>query len=295
MLKIAGIKGMPALVPANGEYFDESVPSLNVFNHVIAVVPIKNKYFWLDATNETAAYNSVPFILPTKVFLMNEDGSYRFIKTPELDKKNDYYNIEMTYNINEEGNAAIDCSYKYFGKAAESVRYYFKYSAPEQRKKYFEKQGIEVKELNLGSLTDTRKPFVIRLSGNLKNLAQKLDENMMVLSNIVSIDSYQDITAASNRQFPVKLEQSFYSRETCSYKFPAGYKIKKLPKDFTSEKPFKYINEKFSFKNSTFNVFLETKNRQEIIRLENIDDFKKYAAELRKHESSIKNVVFEKK
>ena len=147
MLKIAGIKGMPALVPANGEYFDESVPSLNVFNHVIAVVPFKNKYFWLDATSETAAYNSVPFLLPTEVFLMNEDGSYRFIKTPELDKKNDYYNIESTYNINEEGNAAIDCSYKYFGKAAEAVRYYFKYSAPEQRKKYFEKQGIELRNL----------------------------------------------------------------------------------------------------------------------------------------------------
>ena len=117
----------------------------------------------------------------------------------------------------------------------------------------------------------------------------------MVLSNIVSIDSYQDITAAGNRQYPVKLEQSFYSRETCSYKFPAGYKIKKLPKDFTSEKPFKYINEKFSFKGSTFNVYLETKSREETIRLENIDDFKEYATELRKHESSIKNVVFEKK
>ncbi len=34
----------------------------------------------------------------------------------------------------------------YFGKAAEPVRYSFKYSPPKQRKKYFEDQGIEVKE-----------------------------------------------------------------------------------------------------------------------------------------------------
>ncbi|HUN55544.1 MAG TPA: DUF3857 domain-containing protein [Smithella sp.] len=295
MLKIAGIKGMPALVPSNGKYFDPSIPSLNVFNHVIAVVPFKDKYFWLDATNETAAYNSVPFSLPTKVFLMNEDGSYRFITTPELDDKNDSYSVDMKYIIDQEGNAAINYHYEYFGKAAEGIRYFFKYSAPEQRKKYFEDRGIQVKELHLGSFTDTAKPFEIRLTGSLKNLAQKLDEDIMVLSNIISVDSYRDITAASSRMYPINLSQSFYAREKSSYKFPAGFKIKKLPKDFTSVKPFKYLNEKYSFTGSIFNVYLESKSTETTIRLENLDDFKKYATQLQKHESSIKNIVFEKK
>jgi len=295
MLKIAGIKGMPALVPANGKYFDESIPSLNAFNHVIAVVPFNDKYFWLDATNEVASYNSPPFLLPTKVFLINEDGSYRFIKTPELNDRNDSYSVDMKYNIDMEGNAAIDYHYEYSGKAAESIRYFFKYSPPEQRKKFFEDRGIEVKELNLGSLTDTRIPFTIKLSGNIKNIAQKFDEKTMVLSNIISLDSYRDITAASNRQYPINQAQSLYSREKSSYKLPAGFKIKKLPKDFTSEKPFKYRTEKYSFKGSTFNVYLESKNMEETISLKDIDDFKKYATELQKHETSIKNIVFEKK
>jgi hypothetical protein len=295
MLKIAGIKGMPALVPANGKYFDDSIPSLNVFNHVIAVVPFENKYFWLDATNETAAYNSHPFTLPTKIFLIHEDGTYQFITTPGLNDKNDSYNVDMKHFIDQEGNAAIDYHYEYFGKAAEGVRYFFKYSPPEQRKKYFEDRGIEVKELKLGSLTDTTKPFEISLSGNLKNLAQKLDEKTMVLSNIVSLDSYRDITAASNRKYPISQSQSFYSRENSSYKFPEGFKIKKLPQDFISVKPFKYIKEKYGFKGTTFSVYVESKNREETIRLENIDDFKKYATELQKHETSVKNIVFEKK
>ncbi len=295
MLKIAGIEGMPALVPANGKYFDESVPSLNAFNHVIAVVPIKDKYFWLDATNETASYKSPPFSLPTTVFLINKDGTYRFIKTPELDDKNDSYRAEMNIDINQEGNAAIDYYYEYSGKAAESIRYFFKYSPPEQRKKYFEERGIEVKKLDLGSFTDTRVPFTIKLSGNIKNVAQILDEETMVLSNIVSIDSYRDITAAGNRKYPITQSQSFYSREKSSYKFPAGYKIKKLPKDFTSEKYSKYRTEKYSFEGSTFNIDLEGKSKETNISLTDIDEFKKYATELQKHETSIKNIVFEKK
>jgi transglutaminase-like putative cysteine protease len=56
MLKIAGIEGRHVLVPARSEFFDESVPSLQVFNHVIAAVPSGNKYYWLDGTNEAASY-----------------------------------------------------------------------------------------------------------------------------------------------------------------------------------------------------------------------------------------------
>lgn len=102
MLRIAGIDGMPALVPANGKYFDETIPSLNAFNHIIAVVPDQGEYYWLDATNETASYDSPPFVLPTKVFLMNGDGSYRFATSPAPDSKKDYYHLDIKYNINRE-------------------------------------------------------------------------------------------------------------------------------------------------------------------------------------------------
>ncbi|KQC11468.1 MAG: hypothetical protein APR62_09865 [Smithella sp. SDB] len=294
MLKIAGIEGKPALVPANGKYFDDSMPSLNAFNHIIAVVPTSQKYFWLDATNETAAYNSSPFLTPTKIFLINDDGSYRFLKTPDLNRQKDYYKVDIKYNINQEGNATIDYTQTYFGKAAEHVRYSFKYSPPKQRKKYFEDQGIEVKEFILSSFTDTQKPFTIRLSGNIKNLAQKLDEETMVLSNIITFDSYRDITATNNRQYPISLKRSFYSIENYSYKFPSGFKIKRLPRDFTFKKPFKYRKEQYRFNGSAFNIHTEAENMEQIIHLENIDDFKKNAFELQKHESSIKNIIFEK-
>ena len=295
MLKIAGIEGIPALVPANGKYFDDSIPSLMAFNHVIAVVPFKDRYFWLDATNETASFDSPPFVLPTKVFLINQDGSYRFMTTPALNDKNDYFKSDMKYDINNEGNANIDYTYEFYGKAAESIRYSFKYSPPEQRKKFFENRGIEVKELQLSSFTDTRTPFIIKLSGTLKNLAQVLDEETMVLSNVISLDSYRDITAASDRQYPVSLTQSLYSLENSSYKFPNGFKIKRLPKNYILQKPFRFRNEKYSFKGSVFQVNLESKNEEQTIDLKNINDFKDFATQLQKHESSIKNIIFEKK
>lgn len=295
MLKIANIKAIPALVPSSGKYFDDTRPTLSAFNHIIAVVPYHGVYLWLDATNETASYDSPPSALPTKVFFIHDDGSYEFVTTPSLNDKKDYYHLDVKYDINIEGNADIKYSYRFFGKAAESVRRSFKYLPPEQRKNFFEKRGIEVRELHLGSFTETREPFFINLSGNINNLAQVLDQEIMVLSNVISFDSYKDITAAGSRDYPINLTQSIFAKETYTYKFPPGFKIKRLPEKYTLNEPFRFRSETYSFKGPVFRVSLESKNEEFTINLLDIDKFKKTALELQKRESSIKNILFEKK
>lgn len=133
-----------------------------------------------------------------------------FLKTPDLDDHRDYCIQDMRYKIDSGGNAAIHFTYQYYGKSAESVRYFFKYSPPEQRKKFFERVGIEIDQLDVGSFTQTQKPFEITIRGNFKNVAQVLDEETMLLSNVVSYDTYKDITASMNRQYPIELNQSFF-------------------------------------------------------------------------------------
>lgn len=294
MLRIADIEGLPALVPAQREYFDENMPSLAAFNHVIAVVPNGDKYFWLDATNEVAAYNSAPFVRPSKVFLINADGSYRFVQTPYPEDKKDYTNTIVTFHINEEGNAAIDFQYKYHGLAAQAVRYVYKYMPPEQRKKSFEKRGIEVQQMEMGSFSDTQIPFIIRLTGNLKNLVQVIDKDTMILSNIIHLDAYRDITAAAVRQYPIVLYPSFHSRETIRYVFPEGFRVKKLPVPFTADQPFNIRREKFSMTGSTLEVNVENFSRERRIIRGEINLFKNYALELQKHESALKNIILER-
>ena len=234
-------------------------------------------------------------MLPTRIFLINDDGSYRFVTTPPLNDKKDYYHLAIRYKIDTEGNAAIDYVYNFFGKAAEAIRYSFKYAPPEQRKKFFENRGIEIRDLELGSFSDTRTPFTIKLSGMIRNLAQVLDEETMVLSNIIPLDAYRDITAASIRRYPISLTQSMYAMENNTYQFPPGFKIKKLPQNYIFKKSFRYRKEKYSFTGSEFRVYLETKNEEQNIPLGKMNEFKKYASELQKHESAVKNIIFYKR
>ncbi len=295
MLKIAGIEGLPVLVPARSEAFDESVPSLQVFNHVIAAVRSGNKYFWLDGTNEAAAFNSTPFTRPTIVFVINSDATYRFVETPPMDDNKDFSSLELESNINREGDADVNFTQSFSGKAAEWSRYFYKYLSPEQRKTHFERRGIEVKELSFSSFTDTDKPFVIHLKGIYRNMAQKLDENTMVLTNVVRLDSYRDITSAKERKYPISFRASFNSKEKYIYAFPPGFKIKNLPKSFASEKPFARRTEKYAFHDSTFEISIEKKEFENKVKLEDLDDFKRYAAKVQDHEASLRSIFFEKK
>jgi len=296
MLQIAGIEALPALVPSYPEYFDKTMPSLTAFNHVIAVVPDKKNegYFWLDATNETASFDSVPFFRPAEVFLINADGTYDFVRTPSIDSNNDFIQTDIKYKIEKEGHAEIEAAYLYSGKAAESIRRFYKYSPPEERKKFFERRGITVYKLNFGSFTDTRKPFIINMSGYLKNLAHKLDDDLMVLSDIVNFDSYQDITAATERKYPVFLNPSYFSRDNLTYIFPAGFKIRRLPANFFINESFLLREEYYFFKNNTLKISIKHKSNHEIIEPEKIDDFRKFARKIQAHQSAVKNIIFEK-
>ncbi|MFH1825477.1 MAG: DUF3857 and transglutaminase domain-containing protein [Candidatus Firestonebacteria bacterium] len=296
MLKIASIEGFPTLVPANMEILDEGVPTMNVFNHVIAIIPKgNNEYYYLDATNEVGSFDSIPFGMPIKVFVIDYNGNGKFITTPEAKDDKDYYYSLFTYNIDENGDADLEYNYKYYGKAAEGYRYMFKYTSPEERKKYFEKQGIEVKDLKFSNIDNVEEPFSYTLKGNVKNLAQKVDENIMILSDIVSIDSYRDITTTQDRKFPISFQLSMLSKSKVVYNLPKGYKIKNIPKEYIRDDPYKKGFMKFEFKDNAFETYSETKNYKYKILLSEFENFKSHALEIQKYESNVKSIIFEKK
>ncbi len=295
MLKIAGIEGYPALVPTHREHFDTTMPSMSAFNHVMAVVPEGDRYFWLDATNETAAFDTAPFIQPTTVLIIRPDGSYRFEQTPPLDDQNDYVLTDLTFKIDSHGNAQVILRHEYSGKAAEAMRFAYKYLPPEQRKTVFEKKGIEVWTLETGSFDDTQRPFYIYLTGNIKNLVQIVDADTMILSNALRMDTFRDITASQHRRYPIVFRPSFLRVETLRYIFPEGFRLKNIPRPFVAQEKYHFRDESFHFEGSTFTVSTIVRNKTLRISTEEISLFKDFALKLQAHESSMQSLIFERR
>jgi hypothetical protein len=296
MLKIAGIDGIPVLVPTEPEAFDESAPTISSFNHVIAVVPKKDgTYYWLDATNEEAAFDSVPFDVPHNVLLVKMDGSYKFVETPALDDTRDYTYYNISNRVNETGDVEVDYIYNFYGKAAEIMRHEFKYKSPEERKQLFEEKGIELSNLELFNLTELELPFTIKVKGMLRNRIQKLDKNLMVLSDAEDIPAYNDLTTGKSRKYPIRFEEFYLVKVKDIYYFPKGYKIRRMPIEFEREDPYNKFYIKYKFEGNIFSIESQSKNLKYKIEPDNFEDFKKQALERQKYKTDISNIIFERK
>jgi len=296
MLKIAGIEGVPGLVPKDPEALDESAPTLRVFNHVIAIVPkTSGTYYWLDSTNEVAAFDAMPFDIPNNVLLINMDGSYKFVKTPEPDDNKDYYDFNQINHVNESGDVVIEYTYNYYGKAAESERHNFKYKSPKERTQYYEEKGIELSNLELFNLAELELPFVIKVKGLIRTRIQILDEDLMVLSNAIKIPDYSDLTTGKSRKYPISFAASYLLKIQHSSYFPKGYKIRKLPIEYKWESPYNRDHIKYKFEGNIFSTERQIKYLKYKMEVDNFEAFKKRALERQKYKTSISNIIFEKK
>lgn len=296
MLKIAGIEGVPGLVPKTPEALDESAPTLDVFNHVIAIVPkLNGTYYWLDATNEVAAFDTTPFDTPHNVLLINMDGSYKFVKTPEPDDNKDYYDINQINRVNENGDVDIEYTYSYYGVASEDGRHTFKYKSPKERDQYYEAKGIELSSLDLVNLTELELPFIIKVKGLIKNRIQILDEDLMVLSDAIGILAYNDLTTEKSRKYPISFDASGLIKIKHIYYFPEGYKIRKLPIEYKWETSYYKDHIKYKSEGNIFSTERQIKYLKSKIEVDDFEAFKKQATEIQKYKRSVSNIIFEKR
>ncbi len=296
LLKLAGIEGIPVLVPSSEKIFDAGMPSMRVFNHVIAAVPRSGGgYYWMDGTNEVAAFNASPFGESKQVLAINSDGSFKLEKTPGFDPMSDYADTYTKCTVQENGDVTLEKDRYYYGWAAEGVRYGFKYTAPEERKKYFEKGGIVVSDLQFGDFEDNEKPFFIKLKGTLPSYFQKIGEHMLILSGDIVRETYNDVTTAKERKYPIRFEWSCLSKLKIDYILPEGYKIKNLPKDYAVEKPYKKGFSAFSFSGSTFSWMTGVTGFEYKLPVSSFEDFKKESLLIQKYNADVKSIIFEKR
>jgi hypothetical protein len=275
---------------------DESAPTLRVFNHVIAVVPkMDGTYYWLDATQEVAAFDSIPFDIPYNVLLVNMDGSYKFVKTPEPDENKDYYEINCINRVNERGDVTVDYTYGYYGVTAESERLTFKYKSPKERKQHYEAKGIELSSLDLINLNEPELPFIIKVKGSIKNNIQVLDDGSMVLSNAIGIPAHNDLTTGKSRKYPISFEAFDLVKIKLTYYFPKGYKIKKLPLEYKWETPYNTDHIQYKFEDNIFSSERQIKLKKYKIEVDHFEAFTKQALERQKYKTSISNIIFEKR
>ncbi|MFH1771638.1 MAG: transglutaminase domain-containing protein [Candidatus Omnitrophota bacterium] len=297
MLREAGLKAYPVLIPTRSVYaIHDDFPAVN-FNHAIAVLLHDEKLVFMDATTQTTAFGDIPLDdQETDVLVLFDDGP-RIERTPLL--RNNKIIYDTVINIDEDENGKINRTVTTYGNYAAYYRHYLKNTHPNLIKENIQARMVEISphswliDYAFTDPDDFDKIPELRYKFEARKILNPAG-NLRILPAISDIDIDTAYASKESRNFPVDFNGIFNKISKITVNLPGNIKIAHLPKNKeVNTKWFKYtlrydndddnvkihrefsVNERFvekddypEFKNSLEKVFYLLRER---VILEKVD------------------------
>ncbi|HYN15601.1 MAG TPA: DUF3857 domain-containing protein [Terriglobales bacterium] len=165
LLESVGLHAYPALIHSARE-IDPDVPSPSQFDHVITVVPLKDKYVWMDTTTEVAPFRLLAAVLRNKkALVIPGDRPANLVQTPADPPFPNRQVLEVEGKISELGKLEATVRQTARGDNELALRAAFRRTPSSQWKDLVQTLNAfyalpgEVSEVKAGDPAVTSKPF----------------------------------------------------------------------------------------------------------------------------------------
>jgi transglutaminase-like putative cysteine protease len=234
MLREAGLKAYPVLIPTREAYtIGEDFPSVN-FNHAIAALVYKGEVIFVDATASTVSFFDLPLDDQERKVLVFFDDGHKILTTPLIMDNEITY--EMNIDIDNKEDAKIERRVTTKGYFTSFHRYYLKYTHPQNIEDDIKKKIIEISpfskliDYKIENVEDFDKSPVLRYSFQTKKLLNPAD-NLRIIPYLSDIDIDVAYASKEERNFPVEFDGIFKKISTIKVKLPTNLKVKYLPQN----------------------------------------------------------------
>ena len=279
MLKCAGLKGYPLLIPIRGTYpMSEDFPSV-IFNHAICAVEIEGKLIFMDPTAETTAFEYIPLSDQDRLVLVFADDSWRIAKTNTIEDNDLAYKMDIV--INQDESAAITRGVSTQGFYSSSYRWYLKHTHPA-----IIKEEIQQKMMKISSLSklidyqisdvndfDTVPALTYRFeTEEFLNPARDL----RIVPVLDQIDLDHALISKEDRKYPIDFDGMYTIRANINIALPKNLEVKYLPRSTTLDNPWFVLEVSYREDSNSviFNQAFRVKKR--FVEREDYKDFKEH-------------------
>ena len=279
MLKCAGLKGYPLLIPTRGTYpMSEDFPSV-IFNHAICAVEIEGKLIFMDPTAETTAFEYIPLSDQDRLVLVFADDSWRIAKTNTIEDNDLAYKMDIV--INQDESAAITRGVSTQGFYSSSYRWYLKHTHPA-----IIKEEIQQKMMKISSLSklidyqisdvndfDTVPALTYRFeTEEFLNPARDL----RIVPVLDQIDLDHALISKEDRKYPIDFDGMYTIRANINIALPKNLEVKYLPRSTTLDNPWFVLEVSYREDSNSviFNQAFRVKKR--FVEREDYKDFKEH-------------------
>lgn len=244
MLGLAGIKAQPVLLHADERRIVNSgLPTLNAFNHCIAIASVDGKDVWLDATAETCAYGDIPYgDRGVQAFVVGE-GKGEFRTIPMYQPEQNGASIHYTITLKPDGSADAQSEMNFVGEAGQALRYGVRSMTPDQRKQMMQKiaaqfsSGTSLKDFSLPNGVDKAGSFLIKYTASAPQFADSTKTLMLIPVGPASAGENVNPFPQDKRTLPIVEEDTSQTRKEFTINLPDGYAIEDMPGDVSLSSP----------------------------------------------------------
>jgi hypothetical protein len=238
MLGLAGIKARPALLHADERRLtDSGLPTLNAFNHCIALATVGGKDVWLDATAETCSYGDIPYSDRGVQAMVVGDGKGEFKTIPDYQPQENGVDVRSKITLQADGSALADYEVTMRGESGQSLRATVRALTPAERKEMMVKMaqrfatGATLKDYSLPDGTEKAGPFVFKMTTSAPTFAEPADDLLIVPIGIAGNAPQSSPYTQDKRTWPIVEEDASLTHSETTVVLPAGYAAGKLPAD----------------------------------------------------------------
>ncbi|MFA6281077.1 MAG: DUF3857 and transglutaminase domain-containing protein, partial [Candidatus Omnitrophota bacterium] len=280
MMREAGLRAYPVLIPTRGIYdMKKDFPSV-VFDHAISAVVLGGKTIFMDATAQTVAFSDIPLGDQERNVLVFLDDKYEILTTPLLKDNAGIY--ETTLNIDANEDAIISRKVTTEGFFSSYQRYYFKYTHPDAIKADIQKKMVQISPFSklINYKTENEDDFDKNPIMEYTFSAQKVLNpagGLRIIPVLDDIDLHTTYAGREERSFPIEFAGVFKKISKIKVNLPDNLAMQFLPGNRELNTPW------FTFK-STYAAgkgFVEI-NRQFDInkRFVQVDEYKEFKKNL---------------
>ncbi len=252
MLGLAGIKASPVLLHADEHRaVDQGLPTLNAFNHCIALAEVSGKEVWLDATAETCAYGDIPSGDRGSRVLVVSDGKGEFKTIPTYSATDNGMTVHTDITLRPDGGADTKVDFTMRGEAGQGMRYRARAYTPDQRKQMMNAMaqrlstGATMKEFDLPDGSDKNGPYVMKLSAAAPNFAKKTSSLLLLPVGLGTSGSERSNPYTQEERFwPIVEENASQTESVTTYHLPDGFSIEDIPADVSLVGPLQEYHRK---------------------------------------------------
>jgi hypothetical protein len=241
MLGLAGIKAHPALLTAETlRPVRNQLPTLEAFNHCIAVAEIGGKEVWLDATAETCAFGDIPDSDRGSDALVIKDGGGQFRTIPTYSEADNSIQSANVIALNPDRSGQMDINITFTGATAQEWRGYARQLTPDRRRQLVTRMvpaGGALKSYTMPDGIDKNGPYVVQLKLDMKRLARKTGNLLLLGMPAVIGSSQRNPFSKDARIWPVVNRQSSETRSVTTVAIPDGYVVEDLPEPVQIDGP----------------------------------------------------------